>query len=169
MAKFRKKPVVIEAVQLPKEPGLAMTPCPPPQWYDDAIKANVLRLEYGENGEPEIRVKTLEGVMTAYPGDWIIRGVKGELYPCKPDIFEATYEAFDQPTFNGVPLEYHENLDKAPGGVLMDLDICDACGNDREFYPTRFGWFCKKCRWSHGEPHPNGHARKAEIEAGEKS
>lgn len=41
----------------------------------------------------EIKIETLEGVMTANPGDWIITGVKGEKYPCKPDIFEATYEA----------------------------------------------------------------------------
>ena len=40
-------------------------------------------------------IETLEGRMEAKPGDWIIRGVKGELYPCKPDIFEATYEAVD--------------------------------------------------------------------------
>ena len=40
----------------------------------------------------EVKVETLEGVMTANPGDWIITGVKGERYPCKPDIFEATYE-----------------------------------------------------------------------------
>ena len=40
---------------------------------------------------PEVNV--IEGVMTAQPGDWIIRGVKQELYPCKPDIFAATYEA----------------------------------------------------------------------------
>jgi hypothetical protein len=39
-----------------------------------------------------VEIKTLEGTMVANPGDWIIRGVKGELYPCKPDIFEATYE-----------------------------------------------------------------------------
>jgi hypothetical protein len=58
MAKYRKKPVVIEAYQTPT------------------------RLE----------IKTLEGVMTANPGDWIITGVKGEKYPCKPDIFEMTYE-----------------------------------------------------------------------------
>lgn len=38
------------------------------------------------------QIKTLEGVMTADKGDWIIKGVKGEFYPCKPDIFEATYE-----------------------------------------------------------------------------
>lgn len=40
-----------------------------------------------------IEIDTLEGTMRAHPGDWIIKGVKGEFYPCKPDIFEATYEA----------------------------------------------------------------------------
>ena len=40
-----------------------------------------------------LEIETLEGIHRAMPGDWIIRGVKGELYPCKPDIFEATYEA----------------------------------------------------------------------------
>ena len=44
---------------------------------------------------PAITIDTLEGVMTASEGDFIIRGVKGELYPCKPDIFAATYEAVD--------------------------------------------------------------------------
>ena len=42
--------------------------------------------------DEEVYIQTLEGVMKASPGDWIIRGVKGELYPCKPDVFEATYE-----------------------------------------------------------------------------
>lgn len=40
----------------------------------------------------ELKIETLEGVMTASPGDYIIQGVKGEIYPCKPDIFEMTYE-----------------------------------------------------------------------------
>ncbi len=43
----------------------------------------------------EMEIETLEGVMKANKGDWIIRGVKGELYPCKPDIFEMTYEKAD--------------------------------------------------------------------------
>ena len=46
-------------------------------------------------------IRTLEGVMTASPGDWIITGVKGERYPCKPDIFEATYEAVGSETDTG--------------------------------------------------------------------
>lgn len=41
---------------------------------------------------PDLAIQTLEGQMVARPGDWIIKGVKGEIYPCKPDIFEATYE-----------------------------------------------------------------------------
>lgn len=61
MARFRKKPVVVEAEQ--------------------TVEAIVIH--------------TLEGDMTAEPGDWIITGVKGERYPCKPDIFAATYESVD--------------------------------------------------------------------------
>lgn len=48
------------------------------------------RVRYPEDGT--MLIDTLEGSMTARSGDWVIRGVKGELYPCKPDIFEATYE-----------------------------------------------------------------------------
>lgn len=78
--KFRKKPVVVEAFQFRagEQDGRLCA---------DQIAGNV---RYPEDGTMLIR--TLEGVMTAQPGDWIIRGVKGELYPCKPDIFEATYE-----------------------------------------------------------------------------
>ena len=58
MAKFRKKPVVIEAYQT----------------------------------QEEMDIQTLEGIMHANIGDWIITGIKGEQYPCKPDVFEQTYE-----------------------------------------------------------------------------
>jgi hypothetical protein len=77
MPKFRKKPVVIEAWQF-NEAELT------PDWlsWSDAWS---LKEGHGE-------IETLEGIMTARPGDWIIKGVKGEIYPCKPDIFEATYE-----------------------------------------------------------------------------
>ena len=69
--KFRKKPVVIEATQ----------------WFKDGDHPNVKK--WNDN---EYRVTTLEGAMIVTPGDWIITGVKGEYYPCKPDIFEMTYE-----------------------------------------------------------------------------
>ncbi len=61
MAKYRKRPVVIEA-------------------YQTSVVEHI---------------HTLEGVMTAMPGDWVITGIAGERYPCKPDIFEATYEPVD--------------------------------------------------------------------------
>ena len=78
--KYRKKPVVIEAVQIPCS---AM-----PEWLSDAMREGIVWIAGGAS----VRIKTLEGVMTASHGDWIIRGIKGELYPCKPDIFETTYE-----------------------------------------------------------------------------
>lgn len=83
--KFRKKPVVIEAWQFE-----AVEFMPQPTWLHDAIVRGGVYFQGGET--PYYTIKTLEGKMRANPGDWIIRGVKGELYPCKPDIFEATYE-----------------------------------------------------------------------------
>jgi hypothetical protein len=84
MGHYRKKPIVIEAHQLPEAGGDFsdelldfLYSIPEDVWYFLGNK---------------IAIKTLEGEMTASPGDWIIRGVQGELYPCKPDIFEATYE-----------------------------------------------------------------------------
>lgn len=81
MPKFRKKPVVIEAVQIPC--GSADVP----EWLHKAIRDG---MAYYQGGY--LVIKTLEGDHRADTCDWIIRGVKGELYPCKPDIFAATYE-----------------------------------------------------------------------------
>lgn len=75
MAKFRKKPVVIEAW---KNDGSV-----PPEW---------LQGHGTGNSGSSIIIVTLEGTMRADPGDWIIKGTKGELYPCKPDIFSDIYE-----------------------------------------------------------------------------
>jgi hypothetical protein len=82
MSKFRKKPVVIDAWHFDGSWDSAM----------DLVMKNdgVMWTSLGIDGY--VSIKTLEGTMKADPGDWIIRGVKGELYPCKPDIFEATYE-----------------------------------------------------------------------------
>ncbi len=81
--KFRKKPVVIEAIQWTGDNYLAVN-----EWCQGAIPRDVLR--------DTLQIRTLEGVMTARVGDWVIRGVSGEFYPCKPDIFAATYEAVDE-------------------------------------------------------------------------
>lgn len=82
MPQFRKKPVVIEAVQWTGSNADEIS----------AFSKKAVRVSSGEM--PTLTVPTLEGTMRADVGDWIIRGVKGEYYPCKPDIFAATYEAF---------------------------------------------------------------------------
>jgi hypothetical protein len=79
--KFRKRPVVVEAVRFVK---------PYKQVKKFAPELNFCK-DYGRVSC--VFIKTLEGVMRADVGDWIIRGVNGEFYPCKPDIFEKTYEA----------------------------------------------------------------------------
>ena len=80
---FRKKPVVIEAVLWD---GKEETYLGIQNWM--GAKAS----DVGCILQNELRIWTLEGVMVANIGDWIIKGVKGEFYPCKPDIFQATYE-----------------------------------------------------------------------------
>jgi hypothetical protein len=79
VSRYRKKPVVIEARHF--DPG---------RDYDDACA--VVAWCGGTATDEGCDIATLEGTMTAVPGDWIIRGVQGEFYPCKPDIFEQTYE-----------------------------------------------------------------------------
>ncbi len=83
--KFRKRPVVIEAVQFT---GANLFECLRFMGEPEHVVNNI---ELKATDAPVIH--TLEGMMTTSPGDWIIKGVKGEFYPCKPDIFELTYEA----------------------------------------------------------------------------
>lgn len=86
MPKFRKKPVVIEATRLTRQTV---------QECYDFVGAKGNFPECGMGIDPEdgqFKLTTLEGVMTVSVGDWIIRGIKGEYYPCKDDIFIATYE-----------------------------------------------------------------------------
>ena len=93
MPTYRKKPVVIEAQRWD---GTAVGATPIIDWILD----NYGTASYACNEEcsgtdagHRIAILTLEGRMKASPGDYIIRGVQGEFYPCKPDIFEATYES----------------------------------------------------------------------------
>jgi len=85
VSKFRKKPVVIEAMHFTDESKDRAL-----RWAKEADR-NCWAAD-DANGAPIIKIKTLEGIMAANLGDWIIKGVKGELYPCKPDVFELTYE-----------------------------------------------------------------------------
>lgn len=82
--KFRKKPVVIEAEQF--DPHKHPWPEGVTPWTGGAQPRD---MSWGY-------IETLEGKMHVMAGDWIITGVKGERYPCKPDIFEATYEAAEK-------------------------------------------------------------------------
>lgn len=107
MKKYRKKPVVIEAVQFTGDNG-----------YEIATWANANRppmatLVVRTEGSV-LLVQTLEGVMTASPGDFIIKGLKGEFYPCKPDIFAASYDI--------------EEGDIMAGHAPKTLGNCDASG-----------------------------------------
>ena len=94
MAKYRKKPVVIEAYQWNnRRDNLEDAP----EWLKKAhaLDRAEMRSFFVPMGSQYAEIVTLEGRMRANPGDWIIQGVKGELYPCKPDIFEATYQPVD--------------------------------------------------------------------------
>jgi hypothetical protein len=88
VAKFVKRPIVIEAEQ----------------WFPGKAVDGVIEGPYvsGDEQEYAARCPTLEGVFGVTPGDWIITGIKGEKYPCKPDIFEATYQ----------PCEENEDMQK---------------------------------------------------------
>jgi hypothetical protein len=84
--KYRKKPVVIEALQWTGENVNEV--------LEFVNRADIRITNHMRDGEmkSEIHIHTLEGPMHASQGDWIIKGVRGEFYPCKPDIFEETYE-----------------------------------------------------------------------------
>ncbi len=86
MSRYRKKPVVIDAnrVDTGNYDGLC--------WLVGWCGGRAVG-EDDDNGAHVIAIDTLEGTMYADHGDWIIKGVKGEFYPCKPDIFDATYES----------------------------------------------------------------------------
>ena len=89
MAKFRKKPIVIEAIQVPAADA------PAEEWWNLFKLLPLEHVHRGGNFCGQVEITTLEGIMVGIPGDWIIKGIKGEFYPCKPDIFAATYELAD--------------------------------------------------------------------------
>ena len=86
--KFRKKPVVIEAMHYTEQSRTAVI-----AWCGAGHTA--IDEDGCEYEVEQLRIHTKEGTMAASLGDWIIKGVKGEFYPCKPDIFEATYDPAD--------------------------------------------------------------------------
>ena len=90
MAKFRKKPVEIYAHRIGDDGWSKQI------WAGVIQQKIILHLAtVNKKTTGYVEIKTLEGTMRGDVGDWIIRGVKGEFYPCKPDVFEATYEAVE--------------------------------------------------------------------------
>ena len=83
--KYRKKPVIIEAIQFEDNSYRIIE-------IHEFMGGDTIRVNYEDKDNPYLKIETLEGTMKASVGDYIIKGVNGEFYPCKPDIFEKTYE-----------------------------------------------------------------------------
>lgn len=93
MSKYRKKPIEIEAFRI----GIDYIP----DWFMDKVTTNEIILHGKSSGfehydDTNCDIKTLEGTMHANFGDYIIKGINNEIYPCKPDIFEKTYEKVEE-------------------------------------------------------------------------
>lgn len=94
--KYRKRPLVVEAVQLNYQPGQPLSEkqlAALPVWFHEALNKWWLtegRIFHHSNGL--LVIVTLEGLVEISPGDYVIQGTKGEIYPCKPDIFAMIYE-----------------------------------------------------------------------------
>lgn len=90
MPRYRKRPVMIDAFCLGVDPI--------PDWFMDKVSANQIVLHGAYGQLDQCQIHTLEGVMTAQHGDYILRGVAGEIYPCKAEIFTQTYVAESEET-----------------------------------------------------------------------
>ena len=88
MTKFRKKPIIIEAIQWDGR----METLAKIQKLNTLNRDIIIGEDFIDANKKSLMIDTLEGVHEGKIGDWIIQGVSGELYPCKPDIFEMTYE-----------------------------------------------------------------------------
>ena len=143
MAKFRKKPVVIEAFRL-NERGLVAE-----DWFWDAVTRNDIITHCFGKHEPDpawCEIKTLEGTMIANTGDYIIQGVHGEIYPCKADIFQKIYTE-DKPKTNADRIRAMSDEELAAfidRCEMNDIDyaktFCDLCNGQYECDQCRLDW-----------------------------
>ena len=143
MAKFRKKPVVIEAFRL-NERGLIAE-----DWFWDAVTRNdIITHCFGKHYSAPAwcEIKTLEGTMIANAGDYIIQGVHGEIYPCKADIFQKTYTE-DNTKTNADRIRSmsdEELADFIDRCEMNDIDyaktFCDLCNGQYECDQCRLDW-----------------------------
>ncbi len=118
--KYRKKPVVIEAFRFKIDKAM-------PDWFNEKRITN----EIVTHDDGTVEIKTLEGMMKANKGDYIIQGVNGEIYPCKPDIFEKTY---DEVVSEMTPREALEDnylgefMCECGSPITKDYKYCPNCG-----------------------------------------
>ena len=135
MAKFRKKPVVIEAFRL-NERGLIGE-----DWFWDAVTRNDIITHCFGKHEPDpawCEIKTLEGTMIANTGGYIIQGVHGEIYPCKADIFQKTYTE-DKPKTNADRIRSMNDEELAEFLTHINPTNCQDCAFSH-------GWRCQPDR-----------------------
>lgn len=99
--KYQKKPVVIEAFQYDGDLKGTDGKYYVPGWAVEAYEGGIMHYGASKLDEPlcELFIDTLEGTHHVSVGDYVIQGIQGELYPCKPDIFEKTYEPVDEDDF----------------------------------------------------------------------
>jgi hypothetical protein len=102
---------------------------PPPHWLRKAVDVGDVTVFVHRGKAEQMTIRTLEGDMTAMPGDWIIQGVKGEIYPCKPDIFDATYDPAASPAQE---VDETERMRKAAQALLDGLTSTYTARNGRE-------------------------------------
>ena len=122
--KYRKKPVVIEAFRFQIDKAM-------PDWFNEKRITN----EIITHNDGTVEIKTLEGVMKANKGDYIIQGVNGEIYPCKPDIFEKTYEEVVERGGNEMKKQYNV--------TIREIYPCNFNCNDVWYQDIQIHWSCE--------------------------
>ncbi|AKG36102.1 DUF2829 domain-containing protein [Paenibacillus durus] len=127
MSKWRKKSVVIEAFKWTGDQNQSEDPV----WINEAYRRGDVRYDGVGTNDMEMFISTLEGVMTARPGDYIIQGIEGEIYPCKASIFEKTYESAGEIMSFGAAVEALKAGKRVAragwNGRVMWLTLVPAC------------------------------------------
>ncbi len=119
---YVKKPVIVEAVQWKGETAADAIDF----MIENNIPDDILSFMRDADGTLIITIKTLEGEMRAMPGDWIIQGIRGEYYPCKPDIFEKTYAVAEPYEKRRDYKNLHDDLQETP--YWSGIVTCPDCG-----------------------------------------
>lgn len=129
MSKYKKKPVIIEAIQWKVSEE---------SWRE--IIDIGCPAEPGEMGSRSFYIPTLEGEMKACEGDWIIKGVNGEFYPCKPDIFEKTYSPADETPPSNQDNDGYVRAEKVKDIFLLGYSLGYQCNEVGDGYYAEQAW-----------------------------